>query len=396
MYEGEFFKEFKCLDDKRQEGKVRHKLIDVMFLVISAVISGCNEWEEIHMWATAEQNILWLKKYIELLYGIPSVSTIKRIFNMIDPKQLEKSFIKWMKEAVKLAEKDIIPIDGKTMKGTARKKAGKKGLHIVTALCKSNGLVLGQVKTAEKSNEITAIPELLDMLYIKGCIVTIDAMGAQRDIARKIVKDNEADYVLSLKSNQETLNKEVKEYFHYLEKEGKLEEIKKRKVEEENICRDNEIEMYQTLEKGHGRIEKRTYYHSTDIDWMQDAKKDWEKLTGIGMVVREVEENGEKSCEHAYFIDSIDNVKDFEKAVRGHWGIESVHWSLDVTFRDDANQTKDCVAAQNMAVLKRMALNTVRNDTERYHKKSMRKRRFAALMDSEYRDYLIEINFKQR
>ena len=177
MYKGQFFESFNILEDTREQGKVRHKLIDIIFIVICAVICGCNEWKEIKLWASVEPNVAWLKKYIELPNGIPSLSTIGRLFNIISPKQFEKCFIHWMKTAVKLPKKDIVSIDGKTMRGTI-KKDSTKGVHIVSALCNSHSLVIGQVRTDEKSNEITAIPQLLDMLYIKGCIVTIDKLWA--------------------------------------------------------------------------------------------------------------------------------------------------------------------------------------------------------------------------
>ena len=199
MYEGQFFESFSIIEDIREQGKVKHKLIDIIFIVVSAVICGCNEWKEIRLWTQMELNINWLKKYIELANGMPSLSTIGRLFNIISPKQFEKCFIYWMKSAVNLENKDIISIDGKTMRGSA--DGEKKGAHIVSALCNSHSLVLGQVKTSEKSNEITAIPELLDMLYIKGCIVTIDAMGCQKKIVKKIVEDCKSDYVLNVKGN---------------------------------------------------------------------------------------------------------------------------------------------------------------------------------------------------
>jgi predicted transposase YbfD/YdcC len=398
MYQGEFFEIFGSLEDIRQEAKVKHKLIDILFIVVSAVICGCNEWKEIYLWATAEQNIIWLKKYIELANGIPSLPTIGRLFNIIDPKKFERSFIFWMRSAVDLVEKDVISIDGKTMRGS--KDKNKKGIHIVNALCSSYNLVLGQVKTNEKSNEITAIPELLDMLYIEGCIVSIDAMGAQKKITRIIVKNNKADYVLNLKGNQETLHEEVAEYFEDLKKDGQLdttENINNRESVEYPL-NNGVLGICKTVEKGHGRIEKRTYFYSTDIGWM-DARNEWEKLTGIGMVVREVDFiNSEKSSttETAFYIGSVDNVKDFAFAARNHWGIESMHWSLDVTFGDDENRTRKGMAPQNMAVLKRIAFNAVKNDTKWYPKQSMKSKRFIALMNHDYRDFLLDLNLKEK
>ena len=400
MYEGKIFECFGCIEDKRQEAKVKHKLIDIIFLVIASVICGCNEWKEIYMWATEEVNIAWLKKYIALENGIPSLSTIGRLFNIINPKQLEKCFAHWMKTAVELAQKDVVSIDGKTMKGSRDIIEGKKGVHIVSALCDSHNLILGQVKTDEKSNEITAIPELLDMLFLEGCIVTIDAMGAQKKIVEKIINDNHADYVINLKGNQETLHNEVIEYFEDLEKEGVIDNLKLSEQEAKDDTeksKDKKIDMCSTMDKGHGRIEKRIYIFSTDIDWMVDAKKDWAGLNGIGLVMREVTfSTGEKTFEKAHYIGSADNVGDFAKAARNHWGVESMHWTLDVTFRDDANKTRKGQLPRNMAVLKRIALNTVKNDTSRYPKESMKGKRFRALMNFSYRDFLIDLNFKER
>lgn len=400
LYQGPFFESFDILQDTREEGKVHHKLIDILFIAISAVICGCNDWKEIHVWATMELNKNWLKKYLELPNGIPSMITIWRVFNRIIPEQLEKCFSTWMKSVVALTPKDIIPIDGKTMRGSQEKSKGGKGIHIVSALCRSNNLVLGQVKTEEKSNEITAIPELLDLLYIKGCIVSIDAMGTQRKIAEKIVEENKADYVLSLKGNQQTLHDEVEGYFEDLEKSGVIKELKEHKEsgKGKEKFQDGSLDMLTTVEKGHGRIEKRTYYFSTDTDWMIDAKKDWKKLTGLGRVEREVEviSSGEKTFETCEYICSIDNVRDFAAAVRGHWGIESMHWSLDLTFRDDENKTRKGKGAQNLAALKRIAFNTVKADTVKRPKESMKIKRFIASMDFGYRDYLININFKER
>ena len=397
MYEGEFFRSFSIIEDTREEGKVKHKLIDIIFIVVSAVICGCNEWKEIRLWTKMELNINWLKKYIELSNGIPSLSTIGRLFNIVSPTQFEKSFILWMKSAVQLPEKDIISIDGKTMRGSI--DGDKRGAHIVSALCNSHSLVIGQVKTEEKSNEITAIPELLDLLYIKGCIVTIDAMGCQKKIAEKIVKDCKSDYVLNVKGNQECLMNDIVECFQTLNKEGKFYNLNiAYKLSKSNgkPPGDDQLSMLKTIDKGHGRIEKRNYYYSQNISWMIDAKKDWYGLAGVGMVERETEKAGTVTKETSLYIGSITSVKEFEKAVRNHWKIESMHWSLDVTYKDDANRTRKGTAPQNMAVLKKIAFNSVKNDTKIHPKESMKGKRFIASMDFKYRDFLVDLNFKNR
>jgi predicted transposase YbfD/YdcC len=371
-----FFDHFVVIYDPRQEGKVRHKLIDILFISISSMICTCNDWEDIENWAIEKEE--WLRKYIELPNGIPSCYTIERVFDAIDPTQFQKCFAEWMKTVTEIKEGTVIAIDGKSMRGTAEKNKGKSAVHIVSAWCSSNKLVLGQVKTNEKSNEITAIPELLDMLSIKDCIVTTDAMGCQKDIAKKIVKDKKADYVLALKENHPLLHDEIEEYFKDVEKEG---------------FKDEKIQQYRTLEKGHGRIEERIYYYSTAIDWMT-TKKEWEKLKGIGMVIRRCEINGKKTEERAYHISSVKTAEDYARGVRLHWGIESTHWSLDVTFREDENRTRKGQAPENLALLKRIALNIVKKDQERYPKKSLKSKRFIAMLNTGYLEYLLAINFR--
>lgn len=386
MYEGEFFECFGIIYDRREQGKVWHKLVDVLFIIVSASFCNIDESVQIFLWCQQEQNYNWLKKYISLEKGIPSLSTIRRILNAIDPKQFEKCFISWMEKITIYSEDggDTVAIDGKTMRGS---RIGDKVTHIVSAWCSANNLVLGQVKTDVKSNEITAIPELLDLLYIEGCVVTIDALGCQKKIVEKI-KEKKADYLISLKGNQETLQQEVKEYF---EDKIKDEELDKAAKDPEN----HKIEMVQTLEKGHGRIELRRYYYSTDIDWMIDAKGDWSGLTGIGMVYRKVTEKDKITEEIQYHIGSIDNVKQYAKSAREHWGIEVVHWNLDISFRDDANRTRKDVAPENLAVAKRISLNMVRNEKELYPKLSAKSKRLMASMDIEYRTKIFDLNFRK-
>ncbi len=375
LYMGSFFNYFMVIYDSRQQGKVKHKLIDILFIVVSATLCNCNEWEEIEEWAKAKEE--WLRQYLELPNGIPSWYTMERVMDVIDPKQFEKCFVEWMREVTQVKEGDVVAIDGKAMRGTADRRAGKKAINIVSAWCSGDKLVLGQVRAGEKSNEIRAIPELLDMLFIKGAIVTIDAMGCQKEIATKIVKEKKADYVLSLKGNHEIIRGEVEEYF---------------KDAEQNGFKDEKILQYRTLEKGHGRIEERLYYYSTDIGWME-GKKEWTKLTGIGMVIRRTEKDGEKTEERAFHLGSVKTAEEYAKGVRLHWGIESTHWSLDVTFREDASRTRKGCAPQNLALLKRLALNMVKKDTQRYPKKSLKRRRFIALLNEDYLDYIFSINF---
>lgn len=375
-YKGSFFKYFKIIHDPREYGKVWHKVVDVLFIAVTATVCGFNEWEDMEIWAREKES--WLRKYLELPNGIPSWSTIRRVFNFIEPKQFEKCFTEWMTEVTEISKGTVVAIDGKTMRGTEDKNIGKKAIHIVNAWCSENKMVLGQVKTSDKSNEITAVPELLDMLFIKGCIVTVDAMNTQKDIVTKIVKEKKADYVVALKENHPTLYEEVERYF---------------KEEEESSFKNEKVQEHRTIEKGHGRIEERLYYYSTDINWM-DARKDWEKINGIGMVIRRVEEKGNITEERAFYLGSVKTVDEYAYAVRKHWGVESMHWLLDITFREDASKTRKGKAPENLAMLKRLAMNVVRKDEKKYPKKSLRIRRVHALLDEEYLDYLLDINFK--
>lgn len=373
-YDGKFFDYFMVIYDPRQDEKVKHKLIDVLFIGVCASICRCDDWEEMEEWAMDNEE--WLKKYLELPNGIPSKYTLERVFDFIDPKQFQKCFSEWMKEVTQIDAGTVVAIDGKSMRGTSRSN-GKKAVQIVSAWCSSNKMVLGQVKTDEKSNEITAVPELLELLCIKGCIVTVDALNTQKDIVKKIVEDKKADYVVALKENHPTLHREVVEYFKDLES---------------NNFESDKVHKYQTKEKNHGRIEKRTYYYSTDIKWV-DAKEDWKKLNGIGMVIREVTTGKKHTKEKAYHLGSVKEVKDYASGVRMHWGIESMHWSLDVTFREDQNRTILGKAPENLAMLKRLSLNMVKKDTEIMPKKSLKLRRFRASLKLDYLEYIFKINF---
>lgn len=349
-----FHSYFSVIHDMRQQGKVLHKLIDVLFIAVAAFIAGADDWEIVIMFA--EERKEWLKKYLELPNGIPSVHTFRRVFRLIDPKQFEKCFILWTKEIARRSRGDIIAIDGKTARGAKDKGNDTSMIHIVSAWSSQNNLFLGQVKTDEKSNEITAIPELLDLLYVKGNIISVDAMGAQKKIAEKIYKEKEADYVLALKKNQETLHDEVERYFQYaLEVQFK----------------DMEYQSVRTVEKDHGRIEVREYYLTSDISWLE-SRKDWLGLKSIGMVVSHCTRGNVKTIDTRYFIASINGITEFSNTVRQHWGIESCHWTLDVTFKEDASRIRKENEPENAALLRKMALNILKIDTQMDKAKDIR------------------------
>ncbi len=358
---------FSMIQDLRQQGKVLHKLIDVLFIAVAAFIAGADDWEIVILFA--QQREQWLRKFIELPNGIPSVHTFQRVFRMIDPKQFEKCFMYWVKEIARDTKGKVVAIDGKTVRGAKDMGQEKSPIHIVSAWINQNSLILGQVKTDEKSNEITAIPELLDLLFIKGATVTTDAMGCQRDIARKIIKEKEANYVLALKMNHETLYNDVADYFKFATKEN---------------FKDISYQYIKTSEKGHGRIEIREYYLITDITWLE-GKEAWEGLKAIGMAISRCIRNGKETEEIRYFLCSITNGTDFANAVREHWGIESMHWTLDVTFGEDKSRIRKENEPENAALLRKIALNFLKIEKKNDQKQqSYKAKRYLAFINEKF------------
>lgn len=364
-------KHFEEITDKRQECKIKHNLLEVIVLTICAVIAECEAWYQIEEYCEEKKEWFRTKLGLKLEKGIPSHDTFERIFAMIEPKEFEKCFTLWIKAVNQLTKNETISIDGKTIR--ASRTTNKKAIHMVSAWANSSKIVLGQLKTEEKSNEITAIPTLLDLLEIKGCIVTIDAMGCQKDISAKIV-EKEADYILGLKGNQSSLHNDVKLYFE--------EALKNRRLYPE-------IDDTTTKEKGHGRIEKRIYYLTSEIEWLSQ-KSDWTGLNSIGMVHSIVEEKGIVRTENRYFITSLTNIDTFAKSVREHWGIEnSLHWVLDVGFNEDNCRMRKDNSGENFAVVRHIALNLLKQDNSKLSMKA--KRHKCAYSDN----FLYKILFQQ-
>jgi predicted transposase YbfD/YdcC len=352
---------FETLTDRRQEGKVKYNLLELIIMVICAVVAECEAWYQIEHYCKSKES--WFKKKLKLKLrnGVPSHDTFERVFAMIDPKEFEKCFTTWINEVRTVIQRETISIDGKTICGS--RDNNKRAIHMVSAWANEQKLVLGQIKTNEKSNEITAVPQLLDMLEINGCIVTADAMSCQKDIVKKIT-DKEADYVLGLKGNQETLYNDVKLYF----------------------AEECESEQVTTKEKGHGRIETRKYYLSTDIDWLWQ-KSEWKNLNAIGMVKSTVFEKEKYREETRYFITSLTDVMPFAKAVREHWGIEnSLHWVLDVGFNEDNCRIRKDNSGENFAVVRHIAVNLLKKDTS---KMSMKAKRHRCAYDDEFLYHLL-------
>lgn len=366
MTEGTIIEHFSTLEDPRKHTKKnRHKLIDILVIAICGIICGADEWVGIEDFGKAKEE--WLSTFLELPHGIPSHDTLGRVFSLIRPQRFQECFVSWIQSVAKLSGGEIVPIDGKTLRRSYDSKSGKAAIHMVSAWASGSRLVLGQVKTDEKSNEITAIPELLKLLDLKGCIVTTDAMGCQKEIARQII-DQGADYVLALKDNQPSLLKAVERAFA----ETKEEEL-----------RGPGFDFFETEEDGHGRHEVRSHFTCSLLDQVPQTEE-WEKLRTVGLVVSEVTRKGEISTELRYYIGSIENnAKIFAHAVRSHWGIEnSCHWVLDVAFREDESRVRKDHGPENLALLRHIALNLVRQ--EKTAKVGVKNKRLKAGWDNNY------------
>ena len=345
-------KHFESLPDPRHTRNRRHLLVDVITIAVCGVIVGCSGPTSIERWAKAKAD--WLEELLSLQNGIPSRDCIRRVLSALKPEAFQTCFQSWIVSLVSEDEniRPTIAIDGKSMRRSHDRRRGLGPLHLVSAWASEHGLSLGQVATEEKSNEITAIPELIDQIDVKGAIVTIDAMGCQKAIAKKIV-DAKGDYVLAVKDNQPKLHDAIKELFSD-ERQDDLLKIPHR--------------QHQTSEKGHGRIDERCYVLAkipSNASW-KDA---WPGATAVGMAVRMIEKSdGTTDGDVRYFITSCYlSGERFAQAVRGHWGIEnSLHWVLDVTFDEDQSRTRERFAASNLSWLRRFAISLLKRHPSKH------------------------------
>ncbi len=339
---------FSKMKDPRVERTKLHKLEDIVFIAIASVLSGIESWNEMEMYGNIKKP--WLETFLELPNGIPTHDTFNRFFSALNPDEFENCFLEWISAITYKTKGEVVSIDGKTMRGS-RNQGCKMATHIVSAWADKNELILGQIKVDEKSNEITAIPKLLNALLLDGCIVTIDAMGCQKKIAKQIITKN-ADYILAVKNNQRELYEDIQDSFRMLPP----------------------IDYYEDLDYGHGRIETRKCSILTDLSLVENNLK-WSGLLSIVKLDRErlFKASGEIETETSYYISSLKDATIIESGVRKHWGIENkVHWTLDVAFNEDKSRKRIGNAAQNYSCLNRIALNLLRKDNTKIGVKGKR------------------------
>ena len=356
---------FGRLDDPREEGLVEHKLLDMIVIAVCAIICGADTWVEVETFGKARQ--AWLEQFLDLPHGIPSHDTFGRVFARLSSHQFQRCFARWIQAVFTVSSGQVIAIDGKTLRRSYDRGCNKAAIHMVSAWANANRLVLGQVKTEAKSNEITAIPELLKLLDVKGCIVTIDAMGCQKAIVADII-DRGGDYVLALKGNQGRLSEQVNQFFTQAQA---------------NQFTGIAYDYHETVDGGHGRVEVRRYWAVTAPPEITEAAK-WKRFQSIGMVESERHSEKKVTRETRYYICSLDSdAKRFGRAVRDHWGIENtLHWSLDVTLNEDGCRIRQGQAAENFSVLRHLALNLLQRDKST--RLGIKAKRFKAALDPQY------------
>ena len=346
------------ISDPRRHN-VRHMLHDMLMIAICAIISGADSWTQVAEYGRSKQE--WFSRFLALPSGIPSHDTFGRLFAMLDPKAFQDFFLAWINTLGQSLDGKAVAIDGKTLRRSHDRADGKCAIHMISAYATELGLVLGQLKTEAKSNEITAIPQLIETLDLKGAIVTIDAMGCQKKIARCII-DAKADYILQVKDNQKNLHEDLQLLF------------------------DNPpapVDHFQTIDADHGRIEIRRYATTDDIAWLQ-ADHQWAGIKSITMACRQREVDGMISNDKAYFISSLESdATKLANAIRAHWSIENkLHWCLDIAFREDDCRVRKGNASENLAILRHIAINLLKR--EKTLKGGIQTKRLKAAWDHNY------------
>lgn len=360
-----FFVHFGQIDDPRLERKKLHSLVDIIAITVCGVIAGADGWTDVERFGKSKE--AWLRTFLKLENGIPSHDTFGRFFALLNPALFQQCFINWVR-ALHPNGEGVVAIDGKTARRSHDEAAGKKAIHMISAWSTTNGVSLGQTKVDDKSNEITAIPELIKLLDVRNCLVTIDAMGCQRTIAQTIV-DAGADYLLAVKGNQETLCEDVEQEFKQAMADGFAH---------------MDHEYYETLEKSHGRLEKRQYWLTKDVAGLGTLER-WPKLNAMAMCRATRTLKGQTSVEDRYFITSSANrsVEKIATGIRAHWEVENcLHWVLDIAFDEDQCRIRSGYAAENLATMRRLALNALK--TNKTKKGGIKSKRLQAAWDNNY------------
>jgi predicted transposase YbfD/YdcC len=365
---------FAGVPDPRIDRRKEHELIDVLVIAVCTLLCSGETFNDMEDFGNAKHD--WFKTFLNLRNGIPSHDTFNRVFAALDPKEFLDCFLRWTQSLRQSVHQEIVALDGKALRRALNKDQSVK--YVVSAWAQGNDLVLGQLKVADKSNEITAVPELLRVLELSGCIVTMDAMGCQKKIAKEII-EADADYVLALKGNQETVHEEVKTFLDAT----LVERQTPRPVGAKLSPAAATLAGLQTVEKDHGRLEIRCYYQSDHLGWFADRAK-WEGLKSVGMVESIREVNNNRTVERRYYLCSLPvGIETFARAVRGHWGVENkVHWVMDVCFREDHSRARAGYAAENLATLRRLALNLLKR--EKTKKRGIRGKQLNASWDHAY------------
>jgi predicted transposase YbfD/YdcC len=363
---------FSEIPDPRIHRTKKHKLIDILIIAICGVICGADNWVEIEIFGNSKQD--WLKTFLELPNGIPSHDTFGRVFARIDPVAFQKSFKEWVAAVIELTKGQVIALDGKQLIRSHDESLGKNAIYMVSAWATENQLVLGQVKVDEKSNEITAIPKLLKLLDVSGCIVVTDAIGTQTNIARTII-NQDGDYILSVKENQGNLYEDIQDLF----------------ADEEKYQFEGTPHSYaKAVNKDHGRIEIRQCWVISNPEYFVGIRnwERWKGLKSVAMIIseRQIGDKAEKSTR--FFISSLDcDAKHFLQAKRSYWGIENqLHWVLDIAFREDDSRVRKGNAPQNLALIRHMALNMLKQ--EKTAKGGVKAKRLQAALST---DYLLKV-----
>jgi predicted transposase YbfD/YdcC len=356
---------FVSIHDPRQSGKVRHDLVELLVVAVNAVLVGADDFVEIELWA--KEKLDWLRRYLRLVHGIPSHDTFGRLFGLIDSGQFESAFRRWVSGVIPALGADVVAIDGKTSRRSGGVDA--TALHLVSAFAAGAGVVLGQRATAEKSNEITAIPELLATLALTGCTVTIDAMGTQTTIAEAI-QSRGADYVLAVKDNQPKLAASIEDFWNCFRSHPATE---------------TPHNFVESVEKGHGRIETRRCWVFDQLDCLYKPEQ-WPGLKSFAVVESQREINGKSSLERRLYISSLrPDATRIATTIRAHWSVENrLHWCMDIAFNDDQMRARTGHSAHNLATLKHITLNLIRMDPIK-RKGGIKARRLIAATSDNYR-----------